>query len=114
MNYEMNKQELEELRENIRAVREALNNGGTIRLKPQSWWFSVLSLIAGILIGILGKDYQVMGRIVRIEHAIEAKMSDQWTGMMMSVYTAQLGKRNPTLDIPDVEEIKKTVPVPKP
>lgn len=72
-----------------------------------------------VVISAIGITIMVMGKLNSIENSIaaaqssialiEARAIDRWTASNMATWIDRTGRRNPTLNLPDVEEIKRPI-----
>jgi hypothetical protein len=109
--YNMSDRDIREMKESIDALVKAMNNGGVVKLKPQSWWFSLVSMSLGAALGFLASLTAFGGRVSDLETAVNSRMLDRWTGTMQMHYNSELERENRALGlrVPDVAVIKGQV-----
>lgn len=107
----MSERDLRDLKESVGALVKAMNNGGTVKLKPQAWWVAALAFFTGLLVSTVGYHITLRQDIQAIQNQMGSKMLDRWTGTMERECWAEFRIMNPAIPVPDVDAIRLRVPL---
>lgn len=108
--------EVQDLTDAVNTLISAMSNGGTVKLKPPTQWFSIIVFLFGLVSGTFGNWLMIRDDIQDIQHTLTSRMQDRWTASMMAVYADESRYLNRDKDfrVPDVRDITKKVPAPTP
>jgi len=109
-------QDIKELTDAVASLLKAMQNGGTVKLKPPAPWFSVIVFLFGLLSGTFGNWLMLRDDIKSLQDTVTHRMDDRWTASMMASYAdeSRYLNRDKGILVPDVREITRKIPAPRP